>query len=59
MSASSPRAGWPRWPPGLEPASCPVFALLCILRHAFAFDRHFATAGFVRIPTDVPAEQVR
>jgi len=29
------------------------------LRHAFAFDRHFATAGFVRIPTDVPAEQVR
>jgi len=36
-----------------------VFALLCILRHAFAFDRHFATAGFVRIPADVPAEQVR
>ena len=25
MSAPSPRAGWPRWPPGLEPASCPVF----------------------------------
>ena len=28
-------------------------------RHAFAFDRHFATAGFVRVPADVPAEQVR
>ncbi|TMA99571.1 MAG: hypothetical protein E6J57_09240 [Deltaproteobacteria bacterium] len=25
MSAPCPRAGWPRWPPGLEPASCPVF----------------------------------
>ena len=25
MSAPAPRAGWPRWPQGLEPASCPVF----------------------------------
>lgn len=24
------------------------------IRHAFAFDSHFATAGFVRIPVDVP-----
>src|SRR5205823_12051098 len=25
VSAPSPRAAWPRWPPGLEPATCPVF----------------------------------
>ena len=24
------------------------------LRHAFAFDIHFATAGFLRVPADVP-----
>jgi hypothetical protein len=24
------------------------------IRHAFAFDSHFATAGFLRIPTDLP-----
>jgi hypothetical protein len=23
------------------------------IRHAFAFDAHFATAGFLRIPMDV------
>lgn len=28
------------------------------IRHAFAFDQHFATAGFVRIPIDLPVEQV-
>jgi predicted nucleic acid-binding protein len=28
------------------------------IRHAFAFDSHFATAGFVRIPVDLPAEQI-
>jgi predicted nucleic acid-binding protein len=28
------------------------------IRHAFAFDRHFSTAGFPRIPGDVPVEQV-
>ena len=28
------------------------------LRHAFAFDAHFATAGFIRVPTDMPVEQV-
>ncbi len=28
------------------------------IRCAFAFDRHFATAGFARIPQDLPAEQV-
>jgi hypothetical protein len=28
------------------------------IRHAFAFDRHFSTAGFLRIPGDVPVEQV-
>ena len=28
------------------------------IRHAFAFDAHFATAGFVRIPADLPVEQV-
>jgi predicted nucleic acid-binding protein len=28
------------------------------VRHAFAFDRHFSTAGFLRVPGDVPVEQV-
>jgi predicted nucleic acid-binding protein len=28
------------------------------LRHAFAFDHHFSTAGFLRVPVDVPVEQV-
>ena len=28
------------------------------IRHAFAFDRHFSTAGFLRVPGDVPVEQV-
>jgi len=28
------------------------------LHHAFAFDAHFATAGFVRIPSDLPIEQL-
>lgn len=28
------------------------------LRHAFAFDRHFATAGFLRVPADVPVAQL-
>jgi predicted nucleic acid-binding protein len=27
------------------------------IRHAFAFDRHFSTAGFLRVPVDVPVEQ--
>lgn len=28
------------------------------LRFAFAFDSHFATAGFLRIPVDVGAENL-
>jgi predicted nucleic acid-binding protein len=28
------------------------------IRHAFAFDQHFAAAGFTRIPVDVPVAQV-
>ena len=28
------------------------------IRHAFAFDRHFSTAGFLRVPVDVPVDQV-
>jgi uncharacterized protein len=28
------------------------------IRHAFAFDRHFSTAGFLRIPVDVPVGQI-
>ena len=28
------------------------------IRHAFAFDSHFATAGFLRIPDDLPIEQL-
>lgn len=28
------------------------------LRHAFAFDSHFATAGFLRVPMDVGVENV-
>ena len=28
------------------------------LRHAFAFDQHFSTAGFLRVPGDVPVEQL-
>ena len=28
------------------------------IRHAFAFDQHFAAAGFTRIPADVPVAQV-
>jgi len=28
------------------------------LHHAFAFDAHFATAGFVRIPGDLPVGQL-
>ena len=28
------------------------------IRHAFAFDRHFATAGFLRVPMDVPVRQI-
>lgn len=28
------------------------------IRHAFAFDRHFSTAGFLRVPGDVPGEQL-
>lgn len=28
------------------------------LRYAFAFDRHFATAGFLRIPVDVSIDQL-
>jgi predicted nucleic acid-binding protein len=29
------------------------------IRHAFAFDSHFATAGFLRVPTDAGVEQLR
>jgi predicted nucleic acid-binding protein len=29
------------------------------IRHAFAFDSHFATAGFLRVPVDVGVEQLR
>jgi predicted nucleic acid-binding protein len=29
------------------------------IRHAFAFDSHFATAGFLRVPIDVSVEQLR
>lgn len=29
------------------------------LRYAFAFDAHFATAGFLRIPQDVGVENVK
>jgi predicted nucleic acid-binding protein len=29
------------------------------IRHAFAFDSHFATAGFLRVPVDVGIEQFR
>jgi predicted nucleic acid-binding protein len=28
------------------------------IRHAFAFDQHFATAGFTRVPVDVPVAQI-
>jgi predicted nucleic acid-binding protein len=28
------------------------------IRHAFAFDQHFAAAGFTRIPLDVPGRQL-
>ena|GEM_PF-60772 len=28
------------------------------MRHAFAFDRHFATAGFARVAVDVPLAQL-
>lgn len=28
------------------------------VRHAFAFDRHFSTAGFLRVPVDIPVEQI-
>lgn len=28
------------------------------IRHAFAFDRHFATAGFLRVPVDLPVAQL-
>ncbi len=28
------------------------------LHHALAFDRHFATAGFTRIPDDLPVDQL-
>jgi len=28
------------------------------IRYAFAFDRHFTTAGFLRIPGDVPNSQL-
>ncbi len=28
------------------------------IRHAFAFDQHFAVAGFTRVPADVPVAQV-
>jgi predicted nucleic acid-binding protein len=28
------------------------------IRHAFAFDSHFATAGFLRVPVDVAVEQL-
>jgi uncharacterized protein len=29
------------------------------IRHAFAFDSHFAAAGFMRVPADVRVEQLR
>jgi uncharacterized protein len=29
------------------------------IRHAFAFDSHFAAAGFMRVPADVRIEQLR
>ena len=28
------------------------------IRHAFAFDRHFAAAGFLRVPRDVPVRHI-
>lgn len=28
------------------------------IRHAFAFDQHFAAAGFTRVPVDVPVAQL-
>jgi predicted nucleic acid-binding protein len=28
------------------------------LRHAFAFDSHFATAGFLRVPLEVGVENI-
>jgi uncharacterized protein len=28
------------------------------IRYAFAFDKHFSTAGFLRIPNDVPIDQL-
>lgn len=28
------------------------------IRHAFAFDAHFAAAGFIRIPDDLPVDQI-
>jgi predicted nucleic acid-binding protein len=28
------------------------------IRHAFAFDEHFATAGFLRVPADIPVGQL-
>jgi predicted nucleic acid-binding protein len=28
------------------------------IRHAFAFARHFARAGFLRVPVDVPVDQL-
>jgi predicted nucleic acid-binding protein len=28
------------------------------VRHAFAFDQHFATAGFMRVPVDLPVAQI-
>jgi len=28
------------------------------IRHAFAFDQHFSSAGFVRVPVDVPVGQI-
>lgn len=28
------------------------------IRHAFAFDQHFATAGFIRLPQDLPVAQL-
>jgi hypothetical protein len=28
------------------------------IRHAFALDQHFSTAGFLRVPVDVPVEQI-
>jgi predicted nucleic acid-binding protein len=29
------------------------------IRHAFAFDTQFTTAGFLRVPADIPVEQLR